>query len=94
MQMERVRDALEKAEEIQSEKAVRSRLSKANTVEAILGESLDAVTADDDRMYQALLCLKGHPKEHNGCLQNVLRWYYKTVNGRTFPQLSEYKKGC
>ncbi len=87
------RHYLENAEEINSkDKAVNSRVSKANTAERILGESLDFIVSNDGKMYQALLMLKAATEERGGNLQNALRWYYKFANDKDFPRLSDYKK--
>ena len=63
MQEEKMRYALEQANSITSEKAIRSRISKGKTVEEILGESMDIIVKDDYKMYKALLRLKQHPRE-------------------------------
>ena len=87
------RTYLENAETITSkQKAVNSRVSRANTVEELLGSDLDYVVADDNRMYEALRTLTASPKEGNGRLQNALRWYYRFANGRHFPSITAYKK--
>lgn len=72
-------------------KAINSRISKSYLAEEIVGVDFDSIVKDDDKMYEALLKLKSHPQEHNGCLQNTLRWYYKFVNEKAFPRLSSYK---
>ena len=87
------RSFLESAEKITSkEKAVNSRVSRANVVEDILGEELDCVVMDDKRMYRALITIKKSPRENNGNLQNALRWYYQFVNGKKFPSIALYEK--
>lgn len=86
-----LRKELEASESISSEKAISSRLSKAKAAEAILGEDLDAIIRDDNKMYKALVTLKKHKAEHNGCYQNALRWYYKAKTGKTFPTLIQYE---
>lgn len=91
MQEALFRKALEDAGNI-TEKAIRSRISRGNTVEEITGESLDYLVADDDRMYKALVLLKNHPKEGNGRLSNSLRWYYRIINGKEFPTILQYER--
>ena len=87
------RNFLESSEKITSkEKAVNSRVSRANIVEDILGENLDYIVKDDKKMYKALLQIKESPREKNGNLQNALRWYYQFVNGKKFPGLIAYGK--
>lgn len=86
----KLRDALLEKSDPLSDKAIRTRLSRARRVERILREDLDVVVANDDRVYAALLTLKSYPEERNGGLQNALRWYYRAVNRRDFPKLSEY----
>lgn len=83
-------DPLREKNDPLSDKAIRTRLSRARRVERILREGLDVVVANDDRVYAALLTLKSCPEERNGGLQNALRWYYRAVNRRDFPKLSEY----
>ena len=86
----KLRDALLEKNDPLGDKAIRTRLSRARRVERILREDLDVVVANDDRVYAALLTLKSYPEERNGGLQNALRWYYRAVNRRDFPKLSEY----
>lgn len=86
----KLRDALLEKSEPLSDKAIRTRLSRARRVERILREDLDVIVANDDHVYAALLALKSCPQEHNGGLQNALRWYYRAVSGRDYPKLSGY----
>lgn len=88
------RSYLEDAEEIDSKnKAVNSRISRANAAEEILnGESLDYIVADDNRMYEALVRIHADPKERGGNIQNAVRWYYKFVNKKEFPPLIAYRR--
>jgi len=88
----RLRRALECGEKALSEKAVASRLSRARKAEEILGTDLDEVVADDDMMFRALVFLRDDEREHNGNLQNAVRWYYRSVNGRRFPRLGDYAR--
>lgn len=91
MQEKDFREYLEKSQEIDSKlKAVNSRISRANAVEEIIGVGLDTVVIDDNKMYNSLCYLKNHSMEHNGNLQNALRWYYKFKNGKDFPRLNSY----
>ena len=73
-------------------KAVNSRISRANTAEVIIGENLDYVVADDMRMYVALKKVALDPRERNGNIQNAVRWYYRFCNNKDFPRMSAYKK--
>ncbi|MBP3802498.1 MAG: hypothetical protein J6I76_01175 [Oribacterium sp.] len=70
--------------------AVRSRLSRANAAEELIGTSLDTAVADDEKMYEALLRIRDH--DNNGNLQNAVRLYYEYRNGRKFPRLAEYER--
>ena len=88
----KLRKALEGGAEALSEKAVASRLSRARKAEEILGTDLDEVVSDDDMMFRALVFLRDDGREHNGNLQNSVRWYYRAVNGRRFPRLAEYAR--
>ena len=69
--------------------AISSRLSRVNKAEGLLGESLDAVVVDDEKMYKALMQLRDH--DNNGNLQNAVRLYYEYRNSRKFPRLREYE---
>ena len=87
------RKFLENAENIDSkDKAVQSRISRANIAEEIIGASLDSVVNDDYKMYKALMCIKADGRERNGNIQNALRWYYKFVNGKGFPTLISFRR--
>ena len=93
MRTEEFRNYMEKAEQINSKnKAVSSRISRANTAESILDANLDYIVADDDQMYEALCHIKSDPREQNGKIQNSVRWYYKFVNGKDFPSLASYNR--
>lgn len=87
------RNFLENSENIDSkEKAVQSRVSRANIAEEIIGTSLDIIVQDDQKMYEALLYIKADSRERNGNIQNALRWYYKFINGKEFPTLISFSK--
>ena len=75
---------------ISSKKAVATRMSKARKAEEILGNDLDAFVTDDNVMYDSLIALKPHEDPAHTPLQNVLRKYYKFINGKEFPQLRYY----
>ena len=91
MREKEFRAYLEDAEQISSkDKAVSTRVSRANAAEEICGVSLDDIVADDNRMYEALLRIHADAKEKNGNIQNAVRWYYRFANGREFPKLSSY----
>ena len=86
------RTYLEHAEKIYSKnKAINSRISRANIAEEILDVSLDSVVTDDNRMYEALIRIKTDSRERNGNIQNAVRWYYKFINGKEFPRLTHFK---
>lgn len=70
--------------------AIRSRLSRANTVEELIAVDLDMAVADDEKMYKALLRLRDH--DNNCNLQNAVRLYYEYRNGRKFPRLADYER--
>ena len=69
-----------------------TRMSKARSAEKIIGRDLDIVVANDDDMYNSLVVLNGHENPAKKPLSNALRKYYKCKNGRTFPQLVNYKR--
>lgn len=73
------------------EKAVRTRLSKARAVEEMLGENLDSIVADDDKMYNSLLLINSNMNNRNGAYSNALRKYYIFKNQKQFPRISDYK---
>lgn len=73
------------------DKAVRTRVSKARAVEEMIGESLDYIVADDDRMYNALLLINSNMNNSNGAYSNALRKYYIFKNQKEFPRISNYK---
>lgn len=70
--------------------AVKSRMSRANKAEGLIGEELDTVSGDDEKMYKALIRLRDH--DNNGNLQNAVRLYYEYRNGRKFPRLRDYEE--
>ena len=72
------------------EKAIKSRISRAYLVESIIDKDLDYVVNNDEEMYKALIIIKESQDEHNGNLQNALRWYYKFFNNKEFPRLLSY----
>ena len=76
-----------------TEKSIRSRISRANKAEEVLAADLDHIVADDDRMYAALVRLEDSGLNVSGNLTNAVRWYYRAINGRTFPQIKAYERG-
>ena len=87
------RTYLESIDSIYSKnKAVNSRISRANTAEVIIGENLDYVVADDMRMYEALKKVALDPRGRSGNIQNAVRWYYRFCNNKDFLRMSVYKK--
>lgn len=83
---------LENKGESLTDKAINSRVSRARRAERILQEDLDCIVSNDDRMYSALIALKNSSEEHNGNIQNALRWYYRAIRGTEFPKLNEYRQ--
>lgn len=73
------------------DKAVRTRLSKARAVEEMLGENLDFIVTNDDKMYNALLLINSNMNNGNGAYSNALRKYYIFKNQKEFPRISDYK---
>ena len=58
------------------DKAVRTRMSKARAVEKMLGENLDSVVNNDEKMYNALLLINTNMNNKSGNYSNALRKYY------------------
>ena len=75
-----------------TDKAISSRISKANKAEKILGYSLDVAVSDDDRMYDTLIALQPHEDPKHNPMQNAVRKYYIYKNGKEFPQLRHYNR--
>lgn len=75
---------------ISSEKAIRSRMSKARKAERILNLTLDAIVTDDDLMYESLTILSQHEDPAHAPMQNALRKYYKFINNREFPRMRNF----
>ena len=73
------------------DKAVRTRMSKARAVEKMLGENLDSIVGEDEKMYNALVLINSNMNNSNGAYSNALRKYYIFKNEKEFPRLSEYK---
>jgi hypothetical protein len=73
------------------DKAVKTRMSKARAVEKMLGENLDSVVSNDEKMYNALLLINANLNNKNGAYSNALRKYYIFKNGREFPRISSYE---
>lgn len=73
-------------------KAVKTRLSKARSVEKYLKANLDSFVLDDNIMYQALLKINELMNNSNGAYSNALRKYYIFRNGCEFPMIAEYEK--
>ncbi len=77
---------------ISKDKAVKSRLSKARSVEKKFNIDLDYIVKDDNRMFDLLVKIKDEFSDSNGAKQNAVRKYYTFVNKRTFPTLDNYQK--
>ena len=91
MQEIRFRRYLEELENPKlTDKAIKSRISKGNKVERIIGMSLDKIVSDDNLMYDSLIKLK--PYDISGNLQNSPRKYYIFINEKEFPRLNLYKR--
>lgn len=73
-------------------KAVKTRLSKARSVEKCLKADLDSIVCDDNKMYQSLLRINEIMNNRNGAYSNALRKYYIFRNGNEFPMIAEYEK--
>ena len=73
------------------DKAVRTRMSKARAVEKMLGENLDSIVGEDEKMYNAPVLINSNMNNSNGAYSNALRKYYIFKNEKEFPRLSEYK---
>ena len=86
-----LRHTLEASEKGITDKAVESRVARARKAERILRRDLDEVVSTDERMYSALVELRTNPSEHNGAMQNAVRWYYKAKNGKDFPRIADYE---
>ncbi|MBR6506868.1 MAG: hypothetical protein IKT37_04620 [Clostridia bacterium] len=91
MQDKLFREFLEQSGQF-TEKAVTSRIAKANAAERIIGYSLDTVVADDNKMFDALVLLRPHENPKHNPMQNAVRKYYIFKNGKEFPQLRYYKR--
>jgi hypothetical protein len=73
------------------DKAVRTRMSKARAVEKMLGENLDSVVNNDEKMYNALLLINTNMNNKSGAYSNALRKYYLFKNGKEFSRISSYE---
>lgn len=78
--------------QIDSEKAIATRMTKARNAENLLNASLDIVVASDDLTYDSLVTLKQNENPRNAPLSNALRKYYIFKNGKEFPQLRFYRR--
>ena len=70
------------------ENGIKSRVSRARKAEEILGRDLDDIVRSDSKMGLALATLK-ESGDHQGNWQNALRWYYRMVNRKEFPQMKD-----
>lgn len=79
---------------VSKNKAVKSRITKARTVEKVLNIDFDDIVINDELMYKTLLRIKNSDvlKDTNGAKQNALRKYYVFVNKKEFPTLKEYER--
>ncbi len=77
---------------ISSEKAVKSRISKAKAAEKILKLELDQVVSNDDVMYDSLIIIAQNEDPAHTPMQNAVRKYYKFIHGREFPRMKDYRR--
>lgn len=77
---------------VSKDKAVRSRLSKARSVEKKFNIDLDYIVRDDNRMFDLLVKIKDEFGDSNRANQNAVRKYYTFVNNRIFSSLANYQK--
>jgi hypothetical protein len=73
-------------------KAVKSRMSKARSVENHFDINLDGVVSNDQLMYETLLRIQVELNDKNGAVQNALRKYYIFANGKKFPMIKTFEK--
>ena len=73
-----------------SDKAVISRIAKAQKAEQILGHSLDYIVSNDDIMFESLILLQSYENPAHNPMQNAVRKYYKFLRGKDFPRLNDY----
>ena len=57
-----------------------------------LGKSVDAIVAENNEMYRALIKLQEVDDPAHTPRQNALRKYYTFKNGKEFPRLNKYRK--
>lgn len=87
------RKFLESSESISSkDKAVRTRVSKAHSIEEMYHISIDTIVSDDNLMYEYLNRINKDFNNKNGGYSNALRKYYQFIYGKTFPVLSQYNR--
>ena len=77
---------------ISSEKAVKSRISKAKAAEKILKLELDQIVSNDNLMYDSLIILSQNEDPAHTPMQNAVRKYYKFIRGREFPRMKDYHR--
>lgn len=77
---------------VSKDKAVRSRISKARSVENKFNIDLDNIVKDDDKMFDLLVKIKNELGDSNGAKQNAVRKYYAFTNNKIFPSIANYKK--
>lgn len=77
---------------INSDKGIKSRISKLKNAESILGKDADAIVQSDSLMYDSLRTLGEHEDTRHSVRQNALRKYYEFRNGKPFPKLKEFKE--
>lgn len=74
-----------------SSAGIATRKRWLNIAEEYLGKSVDAIVADDNEMYKALIKLQEVDNLAHAPRQNALRKYYLFKNGKEFPRLNRFK---
>ena len=74
-----------------SPEGIATRKRKLNEAEEYIGKSLDAVVAEDNEMYRALIKLQEVDDPVHTPRQNALRKYYAFKNGKEFARLSKFQ---
>lgn len=80
-------DFLASCPEIESPRAISTRLSKGRAVEKYYGVSLDHITESDETMRSYLERINVDFNNQNGGYSNAVRKYYTFKTGRIFPKL-------
>lgn len=81
------RKHLENDDNIKSEKAIKSRISRLKTIETKFSIDVDEVVKDDELMQNALTIIKNSKVPRPDNYTNALRKHYLYVNGKEFPRV-------